>query len=50
LDAFKITTSLSHKSCAYDDAVTKETFKIIKTKFVKNQTFANLDALKLSAC
>ncbi|PLT79279.1 MULTISPECIES: IS3 family transposase [Lachnospiraceae] len=47
LEAFDITRSLSHKGCPYDNAVAEATFKIIKTEFVKNQTFANLDALKL---
>jgi transposase InsO family protein len=47
LEAFEITGSLSHKGCPYDNAVAEATFKIIKTEFVKNQTFANLDALKL---
>ena len=47
LDVFDITRSLSHKGCPYDNAVAEATFKIIKTEFVKNQTFVNLDALKL---
>ena len=47
LEAFDITRSLSHKGCPYDNAVAEATFKIIKTEFVKNQTFENLDALKL---
>lgn len=47
LEAFDITRSLSHKGCPYDNAVAEATFKIIKTEFVKNQTFMNLDALKL---
>lgn len=47
LEAFDITRSLSHKGCPYDNAVAEATFKIIKTEFVKNQTFVNLDALKL---
>lgn len=47
LEAFDITRSLSQKGCPYDNAVAEATFKIIKTEFVKNQTFANLDALKL---
>ena len=47
LEAFDITRFLSHKGCPYDNAVAEATFKIIKTEFVKNQTFANLDALKL---
>lgn len=47
LEAFDITRSLSHKGCPYDNAVAEATFKIIKTEFVKNQTFATLDELKL---
>lgn len=47
LEAFDITRSLSHKGCPYDNAVAEATFKIIKTEFIKNQTFMNLDALKL---
>lgn len=47
LEAFDITRSLSHKGCPYDNAVAEATFKIIKTEFVKNQTFINLQALKL---
>lgn len=47
LETFDITRSLSHKGCPYDNAVAEATFKIIKTEFVKNQTFTNLDALKL---
>ena len=47
LETFSITRSLSHKGCPYDNAVAEATFKIIKTEFVKNQTFANLDVLKL---
>ncbi len=47
LDVFDITRSLSHKGCPYDNAVAEATFKIVKTEFVKNQTFANLDDLKL---
>ena len=47
LEAFDITRSLSSKGCPYDNAVAEATFKIIKTEFVKDQTFANLNALKL---
>lgn len=47
LEAFEITRSLSHKGCPYDNAVAEATFKIIKTEFVKDQTFMNLAALKL---
>lgn len=47
LEAFEINRSLSHKGCPYDNAVAEATFKIIKTEFVKDQTFMNLAALKL---
>lgn len=47
LEAFEITRSLSHKGCPYNNAVAEATFKIIKTEFVKNQTFTNLVDLKL---
>ncbi len=47
LQSFSITRSLSRKGCPYDNAVAEATFKIIKTEFVKNQSFADLDELKL---
>ena len=47
LDAFDIERSLSHKGCPYDNAVAEATFKIIKTEFVWNETFADLKELKL---
>lgn len=47
LETFSIARSLSHKGCPYDNAVAEATFKIIKTEFVQNQTFTNLDVLKL---
>lgn len=47
LEDFNITRALSNKRCSYDNAVVEVTFKIIKTEFAKNQTFENLDALKL---
>lgn len=34
-------------SCPYDNAVAEATFKIIKTEFVKNQTFLCLYHLQL---
>ena len=46
LKTFEITRSLSHKGCPYDNAVAEATFKIIKTEFVRNQTFSNLYELK----
>ena len=42
-----IERSLSHKGCPYDNAVAEATFKIIKTEFVWNETFADLKELKL---
>ncbi|SEW16313.1 Transposase InsO and inactivated derivatives [[Clostridium] fimetarium] len=47
LEVFDIQRSLSHKGCPYDNAVAEATFKIIKTEFVKNQTFASLYQLQL---
>ena len=47
LEGFEIERSLSHKGCPYDNAVAEATFKIIKTEFVWNETFANLKELKL---
>jgi len=47
LDAFGIERSLSHKGCPYDNAVAEATFKIIKTEFIWNETFADLEELKL---
>ncbi len=47
LTAFDITRSLRHKGCSYENAVAETTFKIIKTEFVKNQTFADFKTLKL---
>ncbi len=47
LETFHIERSLSHKGCPYDNAVAEATFKIIKTEFVWNETFADLTELKL---
>lgn len=47
LKTFDIERSLSHKECPYDNAVAEATFKVIKTKFVWNETFADLSKLKL---
>ena len=44
---FHIERSLSHKGCPYDNAVAEAAFKIIKTEFVWNETFADLTELKL---
>ena len=46
-ETFHIERSLSHKGCPYDNAVAEATFKIIKTEFVWNETFADLTELKL---
>lgn len=46
LHTFGIERSLSMKGCPYDNAVAEATFKIIKTEFVKGQTFQSLDDLK----
>lgn len=47
LEAFEIKRSLSHKGCPYDNAVAEAAFKIIKTEFVWNETFQNIEELKL---
>lgn len=47
LKAFEIQRSLSHKGCPYDNAVAEATFKIIKTEFVRNQTFRSLYHLQI---
>lgn len=46
LKAFDIKRSLSMKGCPYDNAVAEATFKIIKTEFVKGQTFDSLEELQ----
>lgn len=43
LVAFEIKRSTSGKGNAQDNAVAEAMFKIIKTEFIKNQTFKNLD-------
>lgn len=45
LDVFHISRSLSKKGCPYDNAVAEATFKIIKTEFVRNEKFDNLNEL-----
>lgn len=47
LEGFKITRSLSHKGCPYDNAVAEATFKIFKTEFLRNERFSSLGELKL---
>ena len=46
IHAFKITRSLSHKGCPYDNAVAEATYKIFKTEFVMNKTFDSLNQLR----
>lgn len=47
LEEFGMERSLSHKGCPYDNAVAEATFKIIKTEFVWNEMFTELEELKL---
>lgn len=47
LETFGIERSLSHKGCPYDNAVAEATFKIIRTGFIWNETFADLKELQL---
>lgn len=47
LESFDIRRSLGNKGCPYDNAIAEATFKIIKTKFVKNQSFVDLYHLQL---
>lgn len=47
LEAFDIERSLSMKGCPYDNAVAEATYKIIKTEFVKNRSFASLEELQV---
>ncbi|MEO4096666.1 IS3 family transposase [Staphylococcus aureus] len=46
LETFKIKRSLSTKGCPYDNAVTEATMKAMKTEFVKQMQFENLEQLK----
>ena len=43
LETFHIERSLSHKGCPYDNAVAEATFKIIKTEFIWNERFHDLE-------
>lgn len=45
LKTFHIKHSLSREGCLYDNAVAEATFKIIKTEFVKGQTYETLEQL-----
>lgn len=47
LKTFNINKSLSAKGCPYDNAVVKATYKIIKTEFMFNKRFENLEELEL---
>ena len=47
LTTFQIDRSLSMKGCPYDNAVAEATFKILKTEFVHQLHFRNLEHLKL---
>ncbi|HAR4857236.1 IS3 family transposase [Staphylococcus aureus] len=46
LETFKIKRSLSTKGCPYDNAVAETTMKAMKTEFVKQMQFENLEQLK----
>lgn len=46
LETFHIRRSLSMKGCPYDNAVAEATFKVIKTEFVKGQTYETLEQLQ----
>ena len=47
LETFNIERSLSHKGCPYDNAVAEATFKIIKTEFIWNERFHDIEELRL---
>ncbi|HAR4897616.1 TPA: transposase, partial [Staphylococcus aureus] len=46
LETFKIKRSLSTKGCPYDNAVPEATMKAMKTEFVKQMQFENLEQLE----
>ena len=46
LQIFKIERSLSKKGCPYDNAVSKATYKIIKTEFTFNRIFKSFEELE----
>uniref|UniRef100_UPI0015B62452 integrase core domain-containing protein n=1 Tax=Staphylococcus aureus TaxID=1280 RepID=UPI0015B62452 len=46
LETFKIKRSLSTKGCPYDNAVAEATMKAMKTEFVKQMQFDNLEQLE----
>ena len=45
-EVFAITRSLSHKGSPYDNATTEATFKTIKTEFVQNKVFTDINELR----
>lgn len=46
LKTFDIKRSLSMKGCPYDNAVAEAAFKVVKTEFVRGQTFTTLANLR----
>lgn len=46
LETFKIKRSLSTKGCPYDNAVAEAIMKVMKTEFVKQMQFENLEQLE----
>lgn len=47
LEAFDMDRTRIHKGCPYDNDVVESKFKIIKTEFIWNERFAELEELKL---
>lgn len=47
IETFGIKRSLSRKGCPYDNAVAEAAFKVFKTEFVNQKTFASLEQLKI---
>ena len=47
MKVFNIEHSLSYKGCPYDNAVAEATYKIIKTEFIFNKSFKNIEELEL---
>ena len=46
IEVFGITRSLNHKGCPYDNTIAEATFKIIKTEFVQNKVFTDINELR----
>lgn len=46
LEAFEIQRSLSKKGCPYDNAVAEAGYKVLKTEFVGNKIFKDIDELR----